>query len=398
MKTIPRRFAVPTNGLALTSAALLLLPALGSRFSTFAQGSLTPPGAPGPTMKSLAQIEPRTSISVMPFTITNGGSYYVTTNLVGVSNSYGITISTGGVTLDLNGFALLGLPGSLGGIYGNAGTLTNLTVRNGMVRGWGSYGVNIVSVDSRNVLYERLTVSDNGGSGIQAAGGTVRDCLCQGNARDGIFASGAVVLDCVSRGNGMMGIIDSDGEVRGCAALENGRSGIYANNCLVIDCMAAHNSLNPLTIAGYRDGIYADAGSRVRSCAANFNGTGTNGIGIEATSRATIEHCSAINNQNDGILTGGDCTIIDNHASANGQGVTAAGIHTTGSGSRIEANQTRDNIGTGIKSDGGPGQDVIVRNTAGGNTVANYNPISGATFAPIQSPSTMTNAWGNIQW
>ena len=30
------------------------------------QGSLTPPGAPGETMKTLAQVEPRTPISSLP--------------------------------------------------------------------------------------------------------------------------------------------------------------------------------------------------------------------------------------------------------------------------------------------------------------------------------------------
>src|SRR5438094_2967891 len=47
----------------------------------FAQGSLTPPGAPAPTMKSLDQIEARTAISSAPFTINQPGSYYLTKNL-----------------------------------------------------------------------------------------------------------------------------------------------------------------------------------------------------------------------------------------------------------------------------------------------------------------------------
>ena len=45
------------------------------------QGSLTPPGAPGETMKALAQVEPRTPISSLPYTISESGSYYVTGNL-----------------------------------------------------------------------------------------------------------------------------------------------------------------------------------------------------------------------------------------------------------------------------------------------------------------------------
>jgi hypothetical protein len=48
--------------------ALLALSILNSQFPTcFAQGSLTPPGAPAPMMKSLDQIEPRTAITNLPF-------------------------------------------------------------------------------------------------------------------------------------------------------------------------------------------------------------------------------------------------------------------------------------------------------------------------------------------
>lgn len=60
--------------------------------SAFAQGSLTPPGAPGPTMLTLSQIEPRTPISSAPFTITAPGSYYLTANL-SVTTNNGVTIS-----------------------------------------------------------------------------------------------------------------------------------------------------------------------------------------------------------------------------------------------------------------------------------------------------------------
>ena len=70
---------------------LLLLSTLNSQLSTaFAQGSLTPPGLPAPTMKSADQIEPRTIVNAVNtpgdannlFIITNSGSYYLTTNLL----------------------------------------------------------------------------------------------------------------------------------------------------------------------------------------------------------------------------------------------------------------------------------------------------------------------------
>ena len=70
------------------------------------QGSLTPPGAPGETMKTLAQVEPRTPISSLPYTINESGSYYVTGNLS--STGSGIIIESSGVTVDLMGFSLTG--------------------------------------------------------------------------------------------------------------------------------------------------------------------------------------------------------------------------------------------------------------------------------------------------
>ena len=74
------------------------------------QGSLTPPGAPGETMKSLEQVEPRTPISSLPYTISSAGSYYVTGNLSSTTN--GIVIKSSDVTVDLMGFTLTGMEGT----------------------------------------------------------------------------------------------------------------------------------------------------------------------------------------------------------------------------------------------------------------------------------------------
>src|SRR5690242_12742968 len=99
--------------------------------TAFAQGTLTPPGAPSPTMKTLDQVQPRTPISSLPFFIGAPGSYYLTTNLTGGSGTNGITISGGSVTLDLNGFTLSGVAGSTNGIYIVPNVCTNITVCNG---------------------------------------------------------------------------------------------------------------------------------------------------------------------------------------------------------------------------------------------------------------------------
>jgi len=62
------------------------------------------------------------------FIITNSGSYYLTTNLAGVSGKNGIKIAANNVTLDLNGFTLQGASGNDTGID-IPGAQTNIIVR-----------------------------------------------------------------------------------------------------------------------------------------------------------------------------------------------------------------------------------------------------------------------------
>jgi hypothetical protein len=154
---------------------LLLLIFCLSPAGLHAQGSLTPPGAPAPTMrtldqlatniisvsnlvmqvsnqvdqiqKSLFDVEPRIPISTFQTVITTSGSFYLTTNLVSGTNNLNdaIQVHANDVTIDLNGFSIISTnPASGAGspvgirIGNDTGTfgVTNVTVCNGQVRGF----------------------------------------------------------------------------------------------------------------------------------------------------------------------------------------------------------------------------------------------------------------------
>ncbi|HLP78063.1 MAG TPA: right-handed parallel beta-helix repeat-containing protein [Candidatus Paceibacterota bacterium] len=142
--------------------------------SAAAQGSLTPPGAPAPTMKSLSQVEPRTPIAGGTLgsgpSISQPGSYYLTDNIIVTNDSAsGIWISGSNVTLDLNGFSIIGtrnLPQNNSGISANFAGVTNVTIRNGRVSGFG-YGV--IS-SANNTVIEHLTITDSRMRGINIIG------------------------------------------------------------------------------------------------------------------------------------------------------------------------------------------------------------------------------------
>src|SRR5262245_16864747 len=137
---------------AISTLLLLSLADVG-----LAQGPLVPPGPPGPTFKTLQQVEPRTPISSLPITLSQPGSYYLTTNLQGVAGQHGITISGPRVTLDLMGFELRGVAGSLSGIYMNPATSPH--IRDGSITGWGQDGIN--GTNGGGGIIEELRVSNN---------------------------------------------------------------------------------------------------------------------------------------------------------------------------------------------------------------------------------------------
>jgi hypothetical protein len=174
--------------------------------AALSQGSLTPPGAPAPTMKTLQQVEPRTDVLTLPsnssaqYVISAPGSYYLTTNILGIpsASKVAIRIEANNVTLDLNGFALIGNGSLWSGIwlYGPSGSgATNVAVFNGTVTGW--YNAGVWADGSENCRFERLILSNNGQEGLRGASDSqVINCLVQANGTRGVYAGISVGSRC----------------------------------------------------------------------------------------------------------------------------------------------------------------------------------------------------------
>lgn len=415
----------------------LCLVLVASALPAIAQGPLTPPGAPAPVMKTLDQVEPRVPISALhtpgdatnTFVITAPGSYYLTGNFAGESGKNGIFVNADNVTIDLNGFTMTG-PGSNSAITMPVPPTTpeNTTLRNGSIKNWG-FAVQLRSrarVENvtflRNVfdalstgngsLISNCIASNNGQNGIGAGSGSiVRSSTAANNNGYGIATGdSSVIVDCNATDNAAIGMFSgAASNFQNCTAVRNNSTGIGGNNrSTIVDCTASDNgafgivafdsaNVQRCVASGNRGGagIFVEERSQIIGCIADGNGTGAFGHGIRASLRAIVKHCSATQNRQDGITVAGESVVAENRASENGRGGAAAGIRTSGSGSRLEGNHVRDNTGTGILAST---SDVIIRNTAGNNSVTNYNPSSGFNFGQIQQPASAANPMANVQF
>jgi hypothetical protein len=209
-----------------------------------------------------------------PVTISRAGSYRLSGNLdVTNANTTAIEITASNVTIDLNGFAILGLvtcngtpvtsctPAGTGSGITVSGTPSNIAVRNGAVRGMGSHGINLglgvhgvtdVRVESNGGVgifvsggtVSHTIVTSNGDAGIVMGLGTVSHNNVTGNRSDGIqVQDSATVSHNASIRNGGHGILTlRSGTVNHNTALENGEFGLRLGSVTGFTGNAMHNN------------------------------------------------------------------------------------------------------------------------------------------------------------
>lgn len=317
--------------------AALFLSTINSQLSTcFAQGSIVPTTAPSvPIMKTLDQVEARTPISTVPFTISTSGSYYLTSNIA-VSTGNAITIAADDVTLDLNGFTISSSAspasgtavllsstrknvtvknghirgtttfsgtfttgGFLDGIINSSSSSLNLRVSDVSVLGLGDDGIDFALTSVPSMVIERCTVSICGGTGIRAA--LVRDCVAL------TTGDTAIASDCA---------INSTGETVSSVAGSNGVSGLSV----------VQNSIGT-SVSG--NGVQ---GQQVT----NSFGTSTSGNGLNATNALNCQGVSTSGTNGINIAAGGSATFCrgrrDGGVAISAANGNAIGCGTIGSG------------------------------------------------------------------
>lgn len=328
-----------------------LIIALASASLLHAQGPLTPPGAPAPGMKTLQQIEPRTPISSLPFTISQSGSYYLTESLVLTDpNSDGITIQASGVTLDLMGFTLSSGAAATGrAIYVPPDSpRRGICVKNGIITGkttvtstgnpqvWTivpagfHYGVYDTSANGRyenliiigcrttgifansGAVISNVSVSQNGSTGIMAPSGSVTNSTSSYNGYDGIDADSGSVTNSVCKNNSHDGIVAYHGSVTNSTGSLNGSKGISSYLGSVTNSIGSFNGTKGIDVGG----------GSVSHSSCSFNRT----IGIDASS-GSVTSCSATNNTTVDLEASQAVVAFCKFGTSNLSGATRTGNH-----------------------------------------------------------------------
>lgn len=255
-------------------------------------GPINPPTGP---VASTPGPEPRVAINGVNtpgdaecvFRITQSGSYYFAGNLTGVSGKSGIVVAAPYVTIDMNGFSLIGVPiTSTHGIRIDnvpAVAQSTFTLLNGTIRAWGQRAVfsddlsRVCRIERVNAIgcvigfsvisavFEECNASKNSGNGFILNGAaTLSGCIAQSNTSHGFRSAGlgpVVFSKCLSRGNSESGLElgASNSTVEDSIVTGNGVYGISVfGNSLIRGNTVENNAIRGITVFDGRSLIEAN--------------------------------------------------------------------------------------------------------------------------------------------
>lgn len=288
-------------------------------------GPLNPPAGPvTSTMKTMTEVEPRISINATNtpgdadsvFRISQPGSYYLTGNVNGIAGKRTIELATNGVTIDLNGYSLIGVTGSLEAI-GNDRAIADVSIVNGTITRFPDRGINLTSYARVNgARIERVSFYLCGTVGLQASMAThVDSCTFESCPSAMTATTGAIVRNSTFASFDVQGVgVDAGSIVEGCNFQPNSEA-------------------TSIALLG--------AGS-VRHCSITGGTTG-----ISASANSVIEGNHVRDTYQQAIWGQSGCRIVRNHVTnASGAGIRQDGNYAeisdnTVSGSRFSAANDR---------------------------------------------------------
>jgi parallel beta-helix repeat protein len=298
-------------------------------------------------------------IAEIPFGMNHSGKARLTGDLVQANESRpGIIIASDNVTIDLNGYALIGVgAGGTTGTYsgsldlddppdttGTAFTTrdgiviavdyADITIKDGTIRNWGADGID-GAFDVRNSRFENLILTANDENGLAVdESNLIKNCIARLNGENGFeLENGNVIINCTAEYNGIDGINAGDSNsIKNCTASFNEDAGIQA---------AQYNTISGCTAeVNTADGILTSSDSTVSGCTANGNGDD----GIDLANNCTLVDSTASDNTDNGVEVTVNSTIIGCVAEDNGD----RGFDLANNGSSIFKSTASSNVFGGI--------------------------------------------------
>ncbi len=329
-------------------------------------GPLAPPAGPvDETYKTLHQVEPRTPVNADTtpgnasalFVIDRPGSYYLEGDIQGVPARHAILIESSDVTLDLRGFSIRGVTGSLDGIsaQGRSGgdVFSVVVLGDGRVFNFRN-GINGAAAQRSRV--ENVTVTNNDAIGILLAdNATIAGCTVNANVTGGVKTGENARVEHCTVTNTPKGI--------GIAVGDN----TLVSHCLASDCLT--------------DGFNAGDTARFAHCLSHGNARD----GFAAADGASFDECTAENNNANGFNTGKDSAFRACSANAN-----SADGYVTDDTVVVESCMARTNGSRGFHLGTFA---VVVNSTASGNLDDGFRTDGWSTFQQCSAIDNSANGF-----
>lgn len=354
-------------------------------------GPVAPTPGPEPRIAINATNTPGDATSV--FRISQPGSYYLTDNVTGEPGKNAITIATGGVSVDLMGYSIRGVPGSLSGITAPAPAI-GISIVNGFVTGFSETGINLRDGQVKaGCRVSDVTASMNGLAGIQVGNESVLTrCTAVSNPFGIVVDRGCVVESCTASSNGTGILALSEGVVFiRCTVRRSTESGLTAGpESRVSDCSFGDNATfgaqlsDSAVVAGCSFsgngtfGLRVGTGSLVSGCVARSNGT----VGIRCDLRSSVIDCVAQGNSV-GIEVAQSCRVSGCTSTENTDGIVVSGVGISLT-TVVETCSCTDNTASGVSATAGGNHlirdNFFARNGAHGVSVFDNCQIVGNRF------------------